>query len=187
MLDETSLDSMRRDGGTAYTDLAAAAVSGAQKQPVPTQVWVLEATAVVSQPSAGLAQGCLCLPCTLLWTLRLLPASVATEEILNNRQRKWGAERGQDLIWSSCIPSTFVKPKEKPITLFLLSPYRAHVFQQEALLVCRESGCRKDGRSELSCTQLSIRTRTGHSLIFSLGLESVQSGTLGRIWMKDRL
>lgn len=131
--------------------------------------------------------GCFLL-CTLgqLGTLRLLPLSVATEEILTNRQRKWGrgGERGQDLIWSCCIPFAFVKSKEKPITLLLFPPYRAHVFQHEALLVCRESGCRKDGHSELSCTELSIRTRLGHSPVFSLGFESMQSGTLSRIWTK---
>lgn len=56
------------------------------------------------------------------------------------------------------------------------------MFQHKALLAYRESGCRKDGHSELSCSQPSIRTRFGHSLIFSLGFESLQSGTLRRIW-----
>lgn len=103
--------------------------------------------------------------CPSLWPLRRFSPT----------GRESGGRNGSgfDLVLLHSI--SICQTKEKPITLLLFPPYRARVFQHEALLACRESGCGKEGHSELSCSQLSIRTRFGHSLILSLGFESMQS------------
>jgi len=71
---------------------------------------------------------------------KLLPVSADTEDAFINRQRKWREKRGWDFICWCCIPPTFFKSKENPITLLLFSSYRAHAFQHKALLACREAG-----------------------------------------------
>lgn len=128
VLDERDLDSIRRDGVrinlhgissccSVWGSEVACPYLGSGLGSYRFGIPAISRTPALPMELAG----CLGLPCTpgQRGTCRLLAISMATEEILTNRQRKWRGRKGQDLIWSCCIPSTFVKSKEKPITLLL--------------------------------------------------------------------